>query len=82
MNSPDFALSDYAYANVSGDLQLAHFDHTLARDNEYVLPLLRAALNTSGVPLKLFSAPWSPPAWMKRSVKAPAMRRRHLAVDD
>ena len=65
MNSPDFALGHYSYANTSGDTALASFQHGLPRDNEYVLPLLRAALRRSAVPLRLFSAPWSPPAWMK-----------------
>ena len=57
----------YSYANTTGDLALADFQHGLPRDNEYVLPLLRAALNRSKVPasIRLFSAPWSPPAWMK-----------------
>ena len=68
MNSPDFALNDYSYANVSGDFKLAGFQHDLPRDNEYVLPLLRAALKTNTSPqgIRLFSAPWSPPAWMKK----------------
>lgn len=65
MNSPDFALSHYSYANTSGDTELASFQHDLPRDNEYVLPLLHAALNHTVRPLRLFSAPWSPPAWMK-----------------
>lgn len=67
MNSPDFALGHYSYANVSGDFALASFQHDLPRDNEWVLPFLRAAIKTAGKPgtLRLFSAPWSPPAWMK-----------------
>ena len=92
MNSPDFALSHYAYANVSGDVALAHFQHALPRDNEYVLPLLRAAMQRHAQsraqarargagasaplpplpPLRLFSAPWSPPAWMKLPPPKPA----------
>ena len=67
MNSPDFALSHYSYANVSGDFTLSAFQSDLPRDNEWVLPFLRAAIKTAGKPgaLRLFSAPWSPPAWMK-----------------
>ncbi len=34
INSPDFALSDYSYANTTGDYELHSFDHTLARDGE------------------------------------------------
>jgi glucosylceramidase len=57
--------SDYAYDNVTNDTTLEHFDHSLTRDNEYVLPLLRRAAAATVRPLRLFSAPWSPPAWMK-----------------
>ncbi len=65
MNSPDFSLSHYSYANTSGDVLLTAFQHDLPRDNEYVLPLLRRALNRSHASIRLFSAPWSPPSWMK-----------------
>lgn len=65
INSPDFALSDYSYANVTGDYALNSFDHTLARDGMYVVPFVRAALAAAPRPLKLFATPWSPPAWMK-----------------
>lgn len=70
INSPDFALSDYSYANVTGDYALASFDHKLARDGQYVVPFIKAAQaavdNAGGAgPLKLFATPWSPPAWMK-----------------
>ena len=75
INSPDFALSDYSYANVTGDYALSSFDHTLARDALYVVPMIKAALAARAAargaaaaaasPLKLFATPWSPPAWMK-----------------
>lgn len=53
-------------------MALVHFDRTLARDELYVLPLLRAALNTSTTALRLFSAPWSPPKWMKKPFPTPS----------
>ena len=65
INSADFALSDYSYANVTGDYALQHFDHALSRDALYVIPFLQAAQAGAGSPLKLFATPWSPPAWMK-----------------
>jgi hypothetical protein len=67
MNSPDFALGHYSYANVTGDFNLSAFQHALPRDEVWVLPFLRAAIKTAGRPgtIRLFSAPWSPPAWMK-----------------
>jgi glucosylceramidase len=66
INSPDFALSDYSYANTTGDYALKSFDHTLARDGMYVVPMIHAASAAAApVPIKFFATPWSPPAWMK-----------------
>ena len=69
INSPDFALSDYSYANETGDYALRSFDHSLARDGLYVVPFIKAAqaavAGAGGGPLKLVATPWSPPAWMK-----------------
>lgn len=67
MGSSDFAMSTYSLAETPGDFALEHFDDGLARDNEYVLPLARAAMGAAGGPedLRLFFSPWSPPAWLK-----------------
>ena len=62
INSCDFALGNYAYAEVAGDFRLEHF--SIARDRAALLPMLKEALRYSGG-LKLFASPWSPPAWMK-----------------
>jgi len=62
INSCDFALGNYAYAEVAGDFALQHF--SLARDRAAILPMLKEAQRLSGG-LKLFASPWSPPAWMK-----------------
>ena len=43
INSPDFALSDYSYANITGDYNLTAFDHNLTRDGMYVVPMINAA---------------------------------------
>lgn len=58
IGSCDFALGNYAYAR---DERLEPF--SVARDERYVLPLLRAALKKR--PLSLLASPWSPPAFMK-----------------
>ncbi|MHB9132764.1 MAG: glycoside hydrolase family 30 protein [Armatimonadota bacterium] len=63
INSCDFALGNYAYTEVDGDVDLQHF--TLERDRQALIPLIKAALRTAGQPIKLFASPWSPPAWMK-----------------
>jgi glucosylceramidase len=46
----------------ASDPTLAHF--SIAHDDVYVLPLLRAALSLNRS-LFLEAAPWTPPAWMK-----------------
>lgn len=63
INSCDFSESNYAYDEVAGDVALKHF--SIARDQQALLPMIKAALATSKTPFKLFATPWSPPAWMK-----------------
>lgn len=58
IGSCDFALGNYAYAQ---DERLEPF--SVARDEQYILPLLRDALQKQ--PLSLLASPWSPPAFMK-----------------
>ena len=68
INSCDFSLSSYAYAEVDGDVQLQHFN--IDRDRRYLIPLIRAAQKTAGDDkIKLLASPWSPPAWMKTNGK-------------
>ena len=63
MNSCDFALGNYAHAEVPGDVSLQHFN--IARDRQALLPFIQAALAVAGQPIRLLVSPWSPPAWMK-----------------
>ena len=63
MNSCDFALGNYAHAEVPGDVTLEHFN--IARDREALLPFITAAQRVAREPFKLLASPWSPPAWMK-----------------
>jgi glucosylceramidase len=67
MNSCDFALGNYAHADVPGDVQLKHF--SIERDREALLPFIKAAQKVSARPLQLLVSPWSPPAWMKSNGK-------------
>lgn len=59
MNSCDFALGNYACL----DGPEAAF--SLARDRQYILPMLLAAQEQAGRPLGLLLSPWSPPPFMK-----------------
>lgn len=63
MNSCDFALGNYAHAEVAGDVDLKHFN--IDRDRQALLPFIQAAQKVSGRPLQLLVSPWSPPSWMK-----------------
>jgi glucosylceramidase len=65
MNSCDFALGNYAHADVDGDFALASFN--IDRDRQALLPFIQAAQRVAGRPLQLLMSPWSPPAWMKTS---------------
>lgn len=62
INSCDFSLGNYAYAE-QPDAALRDF--SVARDRQALIPLIRAAQQVAGHPLKLLASPWSPPAWMK-----------------
>ncbi|MBW8002794.1 MAG: glucosylceramidase [Planctomycetes bacterium] len=63
INSCDFSLGNYAYNEVDGDTELKHFD--ISRDKRWLIPLIKDAMAVEGASFKLFSSPWSPPAWMK-----------------
>lgn len=63
INSCDFSLENYAYAEVDGDVELKHF--SIERDRRSLIPMIREAINLSGDKIRLFASPWSPPAWMK-----------------
>lgn len=63
MNSCDFALGNYAHAEVADDLLLEHF--SIERDRQALLPFIKAAQAVAATPIKLLVSPWSPPAWMK-----------------
>lgn len=61
--SCDFSDGHYAYAEEPDDLELRSF--SVQRDEQALLPFLRAARAAAGGRLKLLASPWSPPAWMK-----------------
>ena len=65
MNSCDFSLTNYAHADMPGDIALQHF--SIERDRQALLPMIRAAQRIAGRPIQLLVSPWSPPAWMKTS---------------
>jgi len=62
IGASDFALEYYSYDDVDGDFALDHF--SVARDEGYLLPFLKAA-QAENPALKVWGSPWCPPAWMK-----------------
>ncbi len=66
MAASDFAIDAYSYDDVPGDYDLKGF--SIERDNKYLIPYIKAALNVNPK-LKIWASPWSPPAWMKTNNK-------------
>ncbi len=62
INSCDFSTDSYTYV-AENDKSLKTF--SLAHDEQYKIPLIKQAFQTSKNKLSLFVSPWSPPAWMK-----------------
>lgn len=62
IQSCDFALGNYAYVEDPDDTDLETF--SIARDKEYLLPLIKEAMKKEKE-LTLLASPWSPPAFMK-----------------
>jgi glucosylceramidase len=63
INSCDFSLGNYAYAEVPGDVDLSAF--SIEHDRRQLIPMIKETTHLTGQPLKLLASPWSPPAWMK-----------------
>lgn len=79
VGSSDYSVSAYSFDDASEpDPDLTHF--SIDHDKAYILPMLRAA-QKSNPDLFLFSAPWSPPGWMKanKSLLGGSMRNHYFA---
>jgi glucosylceramidase len=63
MNSSDFSLGNYAYAEVPGDTELEHF--TIDEDMDDIVPLIEDAMAVSEAGFKIIASPWTAPPWMK-----------------
>lgn len=70
INSCDFSVGTYSFDDVADDFDLRHFDDNVTHDTMAMIPFIKAAkamVASTGKELRLFAAPWSPPAWMKRN---------------
>jgi glucosylceramidase len=63
INSCDFSVMNYAYANTPGDKELKDF--TIERDMEDIIPLIKDAMRCEGANFKIIATPWTAPPWMK-----------------
>ncbi len=63
INSSDFSLRNYAYAEVPGDTLLEHF--TVEEDLDDIIPLIRDAMAASESGFRIIASPWTAPPWMK-----------------
>ncbi len=63
INSCDFSLSNYAYADVPGDQRLEHF--SVKEDMDDLIPMIRDAMAVSKDGFKIIASPWTAPPWMK-----------------
>lgn len=80
VGSSDYSVSAYSFDDSPDpDPDLTHF--SINHDKTYILPTLHAAQQTNP-DLFLFSAPWSPPGWMKagKSLLGGSMRNHYFAA--
>jgi len=62
IHSCDFSLGNYTYVE-EGDKDLVTFD--MSHEDKWVVPMIKDAMASASMPLKILASPWSPPAFMK-----------------
>ena len=78
IGSSDYSLSAYSFDDApEPDPELQHF--SIEHDRAYILPMLREARQVNRE-MFYFSAPWSPPGWMKAggSLLGGSMRKHYF----
>jgi glucosylceramidase len=63
INSCDFSLSRYSYAEVENDTALKHF--SIEPDKADLIPMIQEAQEISPDGFKIIASPWTAPPWMK-----------------
>jgi glucosylceramidase len=63
INSCDFSLRNYAYANLPGDKSLSSF--SIDEDKNDLIPMIKMAQKFSRQGFKIIASPWTAPPWMK-----------------
>jgi glucosylceramidase len=79
IGASDYSTKVYSFDEGDPDPEMKRF--SIEHDREYILPMLREARKVNP-DLFLFSAPWSPPGWMKSggSMLGGSMRQRYLSA--
>lgn len=80
IGASDYSLTAYSFDDSpTPDPELKHF--SIDHDRAYILPTLREARSVNPE-LFLFSAPWSPPGWMKanNSLLGGSMQKKYFAA--
>lgn len=62
IHSCDFSLGNYTYVE-DNDTELKTFD--MSHEDQWTIPMIKAAMETRNGGIALLASPWSPPAWMK-----------------
>lgn len=63
MNSCDFSLTNYSYAEVDGDTNLDNF--SIDHDRDDIIPVIKEAMLVSKNGFRIIASPWTAPPWMK-----------------
>ena len=67
VGSSDLAPQFYSYDDLpSGQTDPTLASFSIARDNDYIIPAIKAAIGVNGA-IDIIATPWSAPAWMKDS---------------
>ena len=64
IGASDYSTGIYSYDDTPGDMEMKDF--TLARDDEFLVPMAKA-IKVIRPDVFVFASPWSPPGWMKTS---------------
>ena len=62
IGASDFALNRYTLNDTAGDASMTQF--SIARDQQYLIPFIKAAQRASNN-VRFWASPWTPPPWMK-----------------
>jgi glucosylceramidase len=69
MGSCDFSMGHYSHVSAAEPVDAALTNFDLSRDEDALIPFIKAAQAVASQPLALMVSPWSPPSWMKTNAQ-------------